>query len=159
MSEHKILYQDSQIKLNVEENGYVLSHNNPHILILPYTMSENKYPEKLGIIGNDLEVLAVEILDSDIDIFTTAKRGLLERTGFRIDETDKWDFLGPIRASYLLGHNNPAFSVDITGIVVTEEIETAKDFNLIPVSDALDSNSALLHSLFIKTFQSKLINK
>jgi hypothetical protein len=158
MSELKTLYQDNQINLSNDESGYSITHNNPHVLVLPYITSEN-YPDKIGVvyINKQIEAITIEVSEDDVDIFDTAKRGLLDKTGFIVKDTDKWDFLGPINPSYLVKDNNPSFSVDITGLVADVPEETDNNFKLIPINEALDSNNAILHSLFLKTFQSKIL--
>ena len=157
MSELKILYQDNWIKLFGNEGDYSIEEINSPILILPYTTSDGGYPDTLGVLGTKSpKEIVVNQSDDDTDIFSTAKRGLKEVTGFTMEESDKWDFLGPIKSSSFSISGNPAFSVNITGLI-SEDLDNigSKNFSLIKVSDALDSDNSVLHSLFLKTFQFK----
>ena len=162
MLELKTLYQDKQIKLTSDGVTYNLEHIIQYVLILPYTVSENGYPDKLGVIGNKEPFIPVtiQITDADSDIFSTAKRGLNEITGFRMEETDNWEFLGLIESSNYDSSGVPSFSVNITGLIAEENQnnDNIDDFSLVKVSQALDCDNAIIHSLFLKTFQFKLLN-
>jgi hypothetical protein len=131
----------------------------PIILILPYTLKEDESPDELGVIsqGESFSPIMCDLSDSDSDIFSAAKRGLTEKTGFSVTETDKWDFIGAIKSSSLFEIKYPAFSVDITAQISdqNENTEIDKDFELVAVAEALDSDNSLLHSLFLKTFHQK----
>ena len=162
MLELKILYQDNRIKLSTDGSTYNMDQIIASILVLPYTVSENGYPDKLGLIGDSEPFLPIfaEVSDEDTDIFGTAKRGLKETTGFDMQETDNWEFLGLIKSSAFSTNGNPAFSVNITGLIASEneDNDNLSKFSLVKVSQALDSDNAIIHSLFLKTFQFKLLN-
>ena len=161
MSEAKILYQDQRIKLEYNGN-YYLTDINPCVFIFPYTISEEGYPNKIGVIGDkDLSVISISPSDLDSDVFSTAKRGLKEITGFDITDTDKWDFLGTVKIFNGLSKGFPSFSIDITGSVAELESEnniSDKHFNLVTAMQALECDNSTIHCLFLKTFQSKILN-
>jgi len=162
MLELKTLYQDKQIKLTTDGVSYSLERSLQSILILPYTVSDNDYPDKLGVLGNEepFTPLSVAISDEDSDIFSTAKRGLNEIAGFLMDITDNWEFLGLIKPSNYDVSGIPSFSVNITGLIAEkhEDNNNPGEFSLVTVSQALDGDNAIIHSLFLKTFQFKLLN-
>lgn len=162
MSELKTLYQDKQIKLITNGTTYNIEQIVPFILVLPYTVSENGYPDRIGAIGDTDPFIPIfiEQLDIDNDIFSTAKRGLQEITGFTMEDTENWDFLGLIKSTDFSTNGNPAFSVNISGLVATESEsnDNLSKFSLVKVAQALDCDNAIIHSLFLKTFQFKLLN-
>ena len=156
MSEPKILFRDNKIKVSSDGDSYTIDHIVPMILILPYTIDSEGAPDQLGVMkeSGGFGPIMVEVSDSDSDIFSAAKRGLEEKTGFKLKETDKWDFIGAIKSSSIFASNYPAFSADITAQISdqNENTEIDQDFKLIDVAEALDSDNSLVHSLFLKTF-------
>ena len=158
MSEHKIVYQNQKIKVIEVGDNYFVDEEFPGVYVLPYTLAESGYPEMLGVMEK-INPLLISSIPEDTDIYVTAKRGLEEQTGFFEDNPEKWDFLGIIKASEG-EQGKTAFSVNISGLIASENEnnENLKHFNLVKVSQVLDSENAILHSLFLKTFQFKKIN-
>jgi len=144
-----------------------IKQKNPSVLILPYTLDQYGNPNELGIISKDSSfkdgaTIKCLISDSpseeDSDILQTAKRALLDNTGFSVEDLNKWDFLGSIMTSTLIINGNPAFSVDITGLVTAESSGTSKiDFSLYTVRKVLEFDDAVISCLFLKTFQNKFV--
>jgi hypothetical protein len=141
-------------------------------MILPYTLDESGNPLELGLIAEpsnireDLiyhTVITETPEDDDNDILSTAKRGLKEESGYEVDDIEKWDYLGNISTSKIVINGNPAFGVDITGMIKGEkegdgsESEKNSKFELIPVAKAINYDDASIACLFLKIFQSKLI--
>lgn len=158
MSEHKIVYQNQRIKVVEDGDNYFIDEEFPGVYVLPYTLSENGYPEMLGTMEGVTPII-ISSFPEDSDIYATAKRGLEEQTGFSEDNSEKWDFLGLIKTSEW-DQGKAAFSVNISGLIASEDEnnENLKRFNLVKVSQVLDSENAILHSLFLKTFQFKKLN-
>lgn len=161
MSEPKILYQDSSIKLTEEDGIYSVNESNPSVVVLFYTAASNGYPETIGLLGEkpDYLPLVIEPLDSDVDIFATAKRGLKEMTGFSVDQIDKWEFLGSIKSSFINSSGNPSFSVDITGEVSSSDTSETQKITMVKVGEVIDMDFSIIHSLFLKTFLFRIINE
>lgn len=159
MSEQVIIYQNERVKL-VETQGefYLDTWENP-ILVLPYTLADNGYPEKIGVINIDdiySPIGGIQI-EGDSDIFWTARRILLDKSGFIVENLSNWDFIGTIKKSEYSINESPAFSVDITGLIAEEreDEENKTKFHLVSASDILEGSNCILHSLFLKTFQTK----
>ncbi len=159
MSERKIVYQNQRIKILEDGNNFFIEEEYPGVYVLPYTLSDGGYPDTIGVMDSSTPIVVDSSLD-DIDIYTSAKRGLEELTGFFEENPEKWDFLGLIKANEA-EEGKAAFSVNISGLIASEDEnnENLKRFNLVKVSQALDSENAILHSLFLKTFQFKKINE
>ena len=88
---------------------------------------------------------------------------LPEESGYVVDDTEKWDFLGNIQSSKLVVNGNPAFGVDVTGLERGDKLgdgsesEKNSKFSLVSLNDALNTDDALISCLFLKIFQNKLI--
>ena len=162
MSDLKILYKDNKIKLELDGGGYSISEISPSVYIFPYVTGDDGFPSKIGVLGDkNLHVITIPEENLDTDIFATAKRGLKEKTGFDCSNPEQWDFIGLIRNSNHSAEGNPAFSVDITGAVSALENadnDSNDSFNLVTAAQALSCENAIIHCLFLKTFQSKILD-
>lgn len=172
MSDPKILFQNNYIEV-IENKGIVgIKQKNPSVVILPYTTDESGNPKSLGLISEPSSIKDEKITytiitgspdDSDVDILSTAKRELKEESGYEVENTEKWDFLGNIQTSKLIVNGNPAFGVDVTGLEKGEKSgdgskkEENSKFSLMPINDAINLDDALISCLFLKIFQNKLI--
>jgi hypothetical protein len=172
MSDPKILFQNNYIEV-IENKGIVgIKQKSPSVIILPYTTDESGNPRSLGLIAEPSSIKEEKIThtiitgspeDSDVDILATAKRELKEESGYEVEDTEKWDFLGNIQTSKLIVNGNPAFGVDVTDLQSKEKSGDGSDkeentkFSLIPVNDAINLDDALISCLFLKIFQNKLI--
>ena len=153
MSDPKILFQNNDIEIIENEGKTIIKENNPYIFIVPYIIDEIGNPESIGLMSNN--IICVKNIKDDIDILGSAKNGLMEKTGYNVNDTEKWDFLGNINSSPLLKTGNPAFCVNVTNIN-NDSIEKS-NFSMVPINDALNTDNSLIHCLFLKIFQNKLI--
>jgi len=158
----------------VELDGHLFVRQiNPGVIIMPYTLDDNGYPDKIGVISEVLDQrpggMAKTLItgsqdDSDDNVFQTAVRELKEESGFDISDLKRWKFLGSLFTSKLVMNSNPCFSVNITSLVAEEKTtdgsQDEKDtkFELVSVDEALDLDDSLVSTLFIKTFKD-LFNK
>ena len=172
MSDPKILFKNDKIEV-IENMGRIgIRQKNPSVMILPYIIDDNGNPKKLGLISEPspikLDKISYTIITGsptkdDVDILATAKRELKEESGYDVEDTEKWDFLGNIESSKLLVNGNPAFGVDVTDIQRENKEGDGSDnekdskFSMFSVSDALSNDDALISCLFLKIFQNKLI--
>lgn len=158
----------------VELDGHLFVRQiNPGVIIMPYTLDEDGYPLKIGVIaevldqrpgGMSMTLITGSQDDKDDNIFQTAVRELKEESGFDISDIKRWKFLGSLYTSKMVMSANPCFSVNITAMVAEEKTtdgsQDEKDtkFELISVDEALDLDDSLVSTLFIKTFKD-LFNK
>lgn len=164
----------------VEIDGNIFIRQiNPGVIIMPYTLDEEGNPSQIGIINEILDQRATGISktlitgtpdDSDVNIFQTAIRELLEESGFEVKDIKRWNFLGSLYTSKLVLNASPCFSVNLTSLVASEdnvekkeseedENDSEKDskFELINVDEALSIEDSLISTLFIKTFKNLFI--
>jgi 8-oxo-dGTP pyrophosphatase MutT (NUDIX family) len=157
--------------LEVDKKLYI-KQINPGVIILPYTLNENKIPKEIGILSEISETRPGGISktlitgspdDDDDNIFQTAVRELKEESGFDVTDLKRWKFLGTLYTSKIVINPNPCFSVNITSLVAEErETDGSKDerdskFELIGIDEALDLDDGLVSSLFIKAFKELFI--
>jgi len=172
MSDPKILFQNNYIQVIENKDRVGIKQINPSVMILPYTVDENGNPKSIGLISEPSNIkeerMSQTIITgspekSDVDILATAKRELKEESGYDVEDTERWEFLGNIQSSKLVVNGNPAFGVDVTGIKRGEksgdgsESEKNSKFSLVSLNDALNVDDALIACLFLKIFQNKLI--
>jgi 8-oxo-dGTP pyrophosphatase MutT (NUDIX family) len=172
MSDPKILFQNNYEEVIENKDRICIKQKNPSVLILPYILDASGSPKELGLVSEPsatkedkmtITVISGSPEDKDIDILATAKRELLEESGYDVSDTDKWDFLGNIQTSKLIYNGNPAFGVNVTGLDREpkegdgSEEEKDSKFELYPINDAINNDDALISCLFLKLFQNKLI--
>lgn len=160
---------------SVELDGKIFIRQiNPGVIIMPYTLDEEKNPEFIGVIseilnqrpgGISMTLITGSPDDEDANIFQTAIRELKEESGFLVEDIKRWNFLGTLYTSKMILNSNPCFSVNITGLVAEEKTtdgsqsEEDSKFELISVEEALDLEDSLVSTLFIKTFKNVFIKK
>lgn len=166
--------------LHTKKNTEVLEINdrlfikqiNPGVVILPYTLNENKIPLEIGILnevsdirpgGMSRTLITGTPDEDDNNIFQTAVRELKEESGFDVSDLKRWKFLGTIHTSKLVINANPCFAVNLTSLVADEKETDGSDrekdskFELISVEEALSLDDSLVSSLFIKAFKELFI--
>jgi hypothetical protein len=160
---------------SVELDGKIFIRQiNPGVIIMPYTLDEEKNPEFIGILselldqrpgGISMTLITGSPDEEDANIFQTAVRELKEESGFLVEDIKRWNFLGTLYTSKMVLNSNPCFSVNITGLVAEEKTtdgsqsEEDSKFELISVDQALDLDDSLVSTLFIKTFKNVFIKK
>ena len=153
----------------VEIDGHLFIRQiNPGVIIMPYTLTEEGLPSKIGIISEVLDQrpggMAKTLItgsqdDKDSNIYQTAVREMEEESGFLVEDLKRWDFLGSLYTSKMVINSNPCFSVNITGLVSGErktdgsKSERDSKFELVNVDEALNLDDSLISTLFIKTFK------
>lgn len=169
-----ILYQNKWFKVidRTDDQGANMSGIQPNgvnVVVLPYTVDENGYIKDLGIVyevnplwgsGKHPTVVSGNVEDIDDDILSGAMRELLEETGYLADDANRWTYLGTVTNSKVVSQEQPAFSVDITGLeqgVKTTDgtiNEALAEFKLIPVKNALfECNDVYIPTLFMRLFR------
>jgi len=153
----------------VEIDGHLFIRQiNPGVIIIPYTVDDDGFPSKIGIISEVLDIrpggMSKNLItgsqdDKDDNIYQTAVREMEEESGFLVDDLKRWKFLGSLFTSKMVINSNPCFAVNITGMVSgdrkTDGSKSEKDtkFELVEISEALNLDDSLVSTLFIKTFK------
>jgi 8-oxo-dGTP pyrophosphatase MutT (NUDIX family) len=176
----EIIKNQEETSLHTRKNIEIIELNKklfikqiiPGVIILPYTLNEDKTPREIGVLseisdnrpGGIFKTLITGTPDDDDDnIFQTAVRELKEESGFDVTDLKRWKFLGTLYTSKLVINPNPCFSVNITSLVAEEkETDGTKDekdskFELIGIEEALNLDDGLVSSLFIKNFKELFI--
>lgn len=168
MNKEKILGSSAYFDFVEREGMEGIVSKNDSVLILPFITDENGLPLMLGVLkeknpfregGYSLTVISGSSDDEDPDLLSTAKRELKEESGFDVDDSNKWFFLGTITASKMVDAEHPCFAVDVTGMERGEakgdgsEQEKLSDFIFIPANDVVKSKDVFIPALFLKLFK------
>jgi len=153
----------------VEIDGHLFIRQiNPGVIIMPFTVDDSGFPNKIGIISEVLDQrpggMAKTLItgsqdEKDDNIYQTAVREMEEESGFLVEDLKRWKFLGSLYTSKMVINSNPCFAVNITGLVSGERktdgstSEKNTKFELVTVAEALNLEDSLVSTLFIKTFK------
>ena len=167
-TEDKILYEAPKFKV-VERGG------NPGIvstvetvMILPFISDDRGLPLMIGVLkernlfregGYSISLITGTCEGEDPDYLSTAKRELLEESGFKVEENDRWFFLGTVTGTKFVEKDYPCFAVDVTGIKKGEaetdgsKQEELSSFHFIPANDVVKAQDVYIPALFLKLFK------
>lgn len=162
--------------LHETENFHFLEYGNlvgikplfTNVVVMPFTSDSEGLPLTLGVLkepnpfregGFDITLVTGTTDDEDGDLLSTAKRELLEETGFDVQDNSKWYYLGSVTSSKFVDHEQPCFAVDVTdikrGTPKTDGSEQEKnaEFNFIIANDAVKAKDIFISGLFLKLFK------
>lgn len=151
----------------IRKNGKVgIKPNFLNVVIMPFTKDSQGLPFLVGVIeesnpfregGIDINLVTGTTEDEDPDLLSTAKRELLEETGFDVEENERWFYLGNSTSSKFVDHEQPCFAVDITDLVREEskegEDEKISRFKFIPANDVVKAKNIFIPGIFLKLFK------
>lgn len=168
MSQNKVLYETPNMHL-VERDGMVgvvpLFMN---VVIMPFVSDENGLPLAVGVLkepnpfrdgGQTITLITGTSDEEDPDLLSTAKRELLEESGFDAQDNERWYYLGSVTSSKFVDHEQPCFAVDVTGLEKGEAItdgseqEQNMEFKFIPANDVVKAKDIFIPGLFLKLFK------
>lgn len=139
-----------------------------NVIVMPFTSDGDGLPLTLGVLkepnpfregGFDITLVTGCTDDEDGDLLSTAKRELLEETGFDIPDNSKWYYLGSVTSSKFVDHEQPCFAVDVTGAergtpkTDGSDQEKNAEFNFIIANDAVKAKDIFISGLFLKLFK------
>jgi 8-oxo-dGTP pyrophosphatase MutT (NUDIX family) len=139
-----------------------------NVIVMPFTSDGDGLPLTLGVLkepnpfregGFDITLVTGCTDDEDGDLLSTAKRELLEETGFDIPDNSKWYYLGSVTSSKFVDHEQPCFAVDVTGSergtpkTDGSDQEKNAEFNFIIANDAVKAKDIFISGLFLKLFK------
>jgi 8-oxo-dGTP pyrophosphatase MutT (NUDIX family) len=138
------------------------------VMILPFISDDQGLPLMLGVIkepnlfregGNTTSLITGTCEDEDPDYLATAKRELKEESGYDVEDSEKWYFLGTVTSNKFVQKEYPCFAVDVTGIVKGEaetdgsKQEKMAEFTFIAANDVVKSQDVFIPALFLKLFK------
>jgi 8-oxo-dGTP pyrophosphatase MutT (NUDIX family) len=165
---NKVLYETKGLNL-VERDGRVgVVPTFMNVVVMPFVSDEQGLPLAIGVLkepnpfregGLTVSLITGTSDDEDPDLLTTAKRELLEESGFDAPENDRWYYLGSVTSSKFVDHEQPCFAVDVTGLQKGEAItdgskeEQEMEFKFIPANDVVKAKDIFIPGLFLKLFK------
>lgn len=138
------------------------------VMILPFISDDQGLPLMLGVIkepnlfregGNTTSLITGTCEDEDPDYLATAKRELKEESGYDVEDSEKWYFLGTVTSNKFVQKEYPCFAVDVTGIIKGEaetdgsKQEKMAEFTFIAANDVVKSQDVFIPALFLKLFK------
>lgn len=138
------------------------------VVILPFISDQQGLPLMLGVLkernqfresGYSISAISGTSEDEDPDYLSTAKRELKEESGYDVDDSSRWFFLGTVTASKMVDCEHPCFAVDVTGLQKGEaetdgsENEKLSQFVFIPANDVVKLKDVFIPALFLKLFK------
>jgi len=168
METNKILYETKGLNV-VERDGRIgIVPTFMNVVVMPFVSDDQGLPLAIGVLketnpfregGLTISLITGTSEDEDPDLLTTAKRELLEESGFKADENDRWYYLGSVTSSKFVDHEQPCFAVDVTGLQKGEAItdgspeEQEMEFKFIPANDVVKAKDIFIPGLFLKLFK------
>jgi len=166
--QHKILYKTPKFDVVEVEDFQGIVSTVETVLILPFICDDQGLPLMLGVMkeknyfregGFSIGPISGTCETEDPDYLDTAKRELKEESGYDVQDTNKWYFLGTVTSSKFLDKEYPCFAVDVTNIPKEEaktdgsESEKFSSFIFIPANDVVKSKDVFIPALFLKLFK------
>jgi 8-oxo-dGTP pyrophosphatase MutT (NUDIX family) len=139
-----------------------------NVVVMPFTSDSEGLPLEIGVImepnpfregGMDICLITGSTDDDDPDLLSTAKRELLEESGFNVNDNNRWYYIGIVTSSKFVEHEQPCFAVDVTGlergIPKTDGTKEEKEmeFKFIPANDVVKARDIFIPGLFLRLFK------
>lgn len=136
------------------------------IVVLPYILNNMGEIEKFGI-NYECNPLRPEGywntcitggIDEGEDGLQAAKRELLEESGYKQDDNEKWQYLGSLFISKLVDTEHPCFAVDITDLKQQQrkgdgtKNEEQSKFKLVAPYELMTEEDGFILSMLMKFF-------
>ncbi len=149
-----------------ESNLWVgIFYKDENVVVLPYRTNEHGMINEVGILkefnpireNNYSDTLVTGGKnDKDETSLDTAKRELLEETGYSVEDEDKWIYLGLLTTSKMIDCNHPCYAVNLNDLMAKkidkESIESLSKFKFVPLNQVIKSTDGFILSLILKFF-------
>lgn len=165
---NKIFFENESFKVEEREGMLGIVPLFTNVVILPFLSDEQGLPLSVGVLeepnpfrdgGLSVSLITGTSEDEDPDLLSTAKRELLEESGYDVQDNSKWYYLGSVTSSKFVDHEQPCFAVDVTGIKKGEpqpdenEKEQNMEFKFISANDVVKAKDIFIPGLFLKLFK------
>lgn len=165
---NKIFFENESFKVEEREGMLGIIPLFTNVVILPFLSDEQGLPLSVGVLeepnpfrdgGLSVSLITGTSEDEDPDLLSTAKRELLEESGYDVQDNSKWYYLGSVTSSKFVDHEQPCFAVDVTGIKKGEpqpdenEKEQNMEFKFISANDVVKAKDIFIPGLFLKLFK------
>jgi 8-oxo-dGTP pyrophosphatase MutT (NUDIX family) len=165
---NKIFFENESFKVEERDGMLGIIPLFTNVVILPFLSDEQGLPLSVGVLeepnpfrdgGLSVCLITGTSEEEDPDLLSTAKRELLEESGFDVPDNSKWYYLGSVTSSKFVDHEQPCFAVDVTGIQKGEpqpdenEKEQNMEFKFISANDVVKAKDIFIPGLFLKLFK------
>jgi 8-oxo-dGTP pyrophosphatase MutT (NUDIX family) len=167
-SEEKVLHSTPRFEVVDRDGNIGIRSTVEPVIILPFISDDQGLPLMLGVLkernlfrdgGYSISAISGTSEEEDPDYLSTAKRELKEESGYDVEDSSKWFFLGTVTASKMVDCEHPCFAVDVTdmqkGEATTDgsEGEKLSQFVFIPANDVVKAKDVFIPALFLKLFK------
>lgn len=165
---YKILYSGPKFDVVDLDGSQGVISTIETVLVLPFISDDQGLPLMLGVMkeknpfregGFSISPISGTCEIEEPDYLDTAKRELKEESGFDVQDSQKWFFLGTVTSSKFVDKEYPCFAVDVTGLEKGEAItdgsenEKSSSFIFIPANDVVKTKDVFIPALFLKLFK------
>jgi 8-oxo-dGTP pyrophosphatase MutT (NUDIX family) len=164
----KILYSTDHLDLIEREDVVGVIPKFSNVVILPFVSDDAGLPLLVGVLkeynvfregGYSISPITGSSDDEDPNFLDTAKRELLEESGYDVSDSERWYFLGNAVSSKFVDHEQPCFAVDVSGTerknpqTDGSKKESLSEFVFIPANDVVKCKDVFIPALFLKLFK------
>jgi 8-oxo-dGTP pyrophosphatase MutT (NUDIX family) len=166
--ENKTLFENDSFKVVEREGMLGIVPLFTNVVVMPFLSDQQGLPLSIGVLkepnpfrdgGISISLITGTSDEDDPDLLSTAKRELMEESGFDVQDNARWYFLGSVTSSKFVDHEQPCFAVDVTGIEKGEpqpdgtEKEQNMEFKFISANDVVKAKDVFIPGLFLKLFK------
>ena len=166
--ENKTFFENDSFKVVEREGMLGIVPLFTNVVIMPFLSDQQGLPLSIGVLkepnpfrdgGISVSLITGTSDEDDPDLLSTAKRELMEESGFDVQDNSRWYFLGSVTSSKFVDHEQPCFAVDVTGITKGEpqpdetEKEQNMEFKFISANDVVKAKDVFIPGLFLKLFK------
>ena len=164
----KILCSTDFLDLVERENMVGVVPKFSNVVILPFVSDDEGLPLLIGVLkeynvfregGYSISPITGSSDEEDPNFLDTAKRELMEESGYDVQDSDRWYFLGNAISSKFVDHEQPCFAVDVSDIergkpqTDGSKQESLSEFVFIPAHDVVKWKDVFIPALFLKLFK------
>lgn len=166
--EKKVISSTDYFNVIEKDGMFGIEPSDLCVVIMPFERDQRGLPKTIGVLkeynpmreGNfSMTLITGRAEGEDPDVLSTAIRELKEESGYDVQDTERWFYLGLMTGSKVVMQEHPCFAVDITGLEREEkegdgtESEANSEYMNLPVKEALNTTDAFVPTLFLKIFR------
>lgn len=158
---------DNPLEIVQQEGFYGVKPKMSSVAVVVYSLDEKNLLDKVGVVteknalfpGGIYQGLVMGTLEkNDSSLLSRAKKEVLQEAGLNIIESGRWKYLGEMYSSKLVLEPVYCYSVDATGISLSEPQgdgfpqEKGISFEMIPLSRTSEIADSLFQACFFRLF-------
>jgi len=166
--DNKVLFENELFRVEERNGSTGMIPLFTNVVVMPFLSDEAGLPLSIGVLkepnsfregGMSISLISGTSEEEDPDLLATAKRELKEESGYDVQDSKRWFYLGSVTSSKFVEHEQPCFAVDVTNLEKGEpqpdgsEQENSMEFKFIPANDVVKHKDIFIPGLFLKLFK------